>query len=46
MKWMSDFVNKIFAETGSKVSEDEEIVSFNTEYIRDAYKLFMDLPKE
>ena len=46
MDWMLDFVNKIFSDTGSKVTGDEEIVSFNTEYIRDAYKLFMDLPKE
>ena len=46
MKWLSDFVNMIFSGTGTKVGPNEEIVSFNTEYIRDAYKLFMALPKK
>ena len=46
MDWMSKFVNEIFSETGSKVAEDEEIVSFNTQYIGDAYRLFMALDKK
>ncbi|XP_066922489.1 endothelin-converting enzyme 2-like isoform X2 [Clytia hemisphaerica] len=46
MDWMLKFVNKIFSETGSKVVETEEIVSFNTKYVGDAYRLFMALDKK
>ena len=40
------FVNEIFSSTGHKVSTNEKIVSFNTDYIKKAYKLFMDLDVE
>ena len=45
IEWLQSFVDSIFSETGIKILPEEEIVSFNTEYVRKAYKLFNALDK-
>ena len=44
--WLKRFVNKLFEHTGKNVTMNERIVSFNTKYIKEAYKLFQALDTE
>lgn len=46
LQWLKKFVDGIFADTGDSVPVTERIVSFNTNYIRDAYKMFYNLSEK
>lgn len=45
-QWLMKFVNYLFEQTGKTVPITETVVSFNTEYVRDAFKLFIKLDKK
>ncbi|NP_001296678.1 endothelin-converting enzyme 1-like [Hydra vulgaris] len=46
LSWLLRFVNNIFKENNLLVLPSERIVSFSTQFIGKAYKLFNELPKK
>eukprot|EP00795_Rhopilema_esculentum_P007248 gene7248-12932_t len=42
LDWLKNWLDWAFLETGHRISENEEVVTYSLDYIRDSYKLFKE----